>query len=121
MHLNEHISRRDGILKLKPTFAYRFYADFGRMGQSRLKRWGEFRHVPERWIASSVTTRNRQPIEPGGLSMLDGVSESLSLRDAIAREPIAMIGGASHRRWGATFPVLVKILDPGEAIPFHLH
>ena len=46
---------------------------------------------------------------------------NLSLRDAIKTTPREMLSGEMVARHGAEFRVLVKLLDPGEAIPFHFH
>ena len=45
----------------------------------------------------------------------------VSLRDAIRAAPLEMLGEDLFARHGAEFRVLVKLLDPGEPIPFHMH
>jgi hypothetical protein len=106
-------------LKLKPTFVPRFYRDCDRLGQKTL-RTRRAPNVPERWIGSSVEAINPPPLPKGGLSMLADLP-TLSLRDAIKAAPREMIGEELLARHGAEFRVLVKLLDPGEAIPFHIH
>src|SRR3954468_14266408 len=117
--LKELINRRGGVLKLAPTFVHRFYLDFNRLGQGNLKRSAK-QSIPERWIGSSVEAINPPPIPSGGLSMLAD-DPTTSLRDAIKASPRETIGEDLLARHGAEFRVLVKILDPGEPIVFHLH
>lgn len=117
--LRELLKRRQGILKLKPMFVPRFYRDCDRLGQKKL-RTRRAPNIPERWIGSSVEAINPPPLPKGGLSMLADLP-SLSLRDAIKAAPREMIGEALLARDGAEFRVLVKLLDPGDAIPFHVH
>src|SRR4051812_13082325 len=128
--LRELLNRQGGILKLKPTYLHRFYSDLNRLGQNRIKTKTE-QFIPERWIGSSVEAINPSPIPSGGLSYLDlgamprRTSSSgagrVALRDAIRALPIEMIGEDLLKKHGPEFRVLVKILDPGEPIVFHLH
>jgi mannose-6-phosphate isomerase class I len=117
--IRELLNRRGGILKLLPTYVPRFYRDCNRIGQGKLraKLWP---NIPERWIASSVAAVNPPPMPGGGLSMLADLSE-VSLRDAIRAAPIEMLGENLFEKHGPEFRVLVKLLDPGEPIPFHMH
>jgi mannose-6-phosphate isomerase class I len=55
------------------------------------------------------------------MSMLADAPEPTSLRDAIRAMPSQMLGERVAAAHGAEFRVLVKILDPGEPIVFHLH
>lgn len=117
------LSRRGGILRLRPTLVHRFYPDLNRLGQKKLKT-SPRQFIPERWIGSSVEAVNPPPMPGGGLAMLADVpeaSEPLSLRDAIRASPEAMVGERILKRHGAEFRVLVKLLDAGEPIPFHIH
>ncbi len=117
--VRELIQRREGILKLKPTLVPRFYRDCDRLGQKKLRAtlWP---NIPERWIASSVEAINPAPMPGGGLSMLADLPE-LSLRDAIRAAPVEMLGQELLDRHGAEFRLLVKLLDPRDPIPFHIH
>ncbi len=113
----ELIEKQNGVLRLRPTFVHRFYPDLNRLGQNALKKNArEF--IPERWIGSSVEAINPQPIPSGGLSML---TDDLSLRDAIKAAPDRMMSDELLKTHGAEFRCLVKILDPGEPIVFHVH
>jgi mannose-6-phosphate isomerase class I len=117
----ELLHRWQGIIKLRPEMVRRFYPDFNRLGQARLKRGGGRQFIPERWIGSSVQASNPPPIPGGGLSMLADGGEPLSLRDALQWAPHQMLGNRVVAAHGPEFRVLVKLLDPGEPIVFHLH
>jgi hypothetical protein len=118
--MEELLLRFNGILKLQPEFVHRFYPDLGRMGQKRLKR-GASQWIPERWIGSSTHAINAPSIPSGGLSMLAGARRPIALRDAVRAAPEQMLGPDLLAAHGTEFRVLVKILDPAEAIVFHLH
>src|SRR5439155_866865 len=75
------LRRREGIVKLNPTFFPRFYRDLDRLGQKKL-RTRVAPNFPERWMASSVEAINPPPLPSGGLSMLADLPD-VSLRDAI--------------------------------------
>ncbi len=118
--LRSLINRHGGVLKLTPTFIHRFYPDLNRLNQKKLKRRpSEF--IPERWIGSSVEAINPPPMPSGGLSMLADAVEEVSLRDAVKLAPEELLGDALVKRHGAEFRCLVKVLDPGEPIVFHIH
>lgn len=114
----ELLDRSSGILKLRPEFVHRFYPDLDRLNQRKLKRSPK-QFIPERWIGSSVEAINPPPIPSGGLSMIAGTN--LSLRDAIRSAPQETLGERLLKSHGPEFRCLVKILDPGEPIVFHLH
>ncbi|HWB54873.1 MAG TPA: hypothetical protein VG722_11795 [Tepidisphaeraceae bacterium] len=114
-NVSEWIDRHGGVLKLRPEFVARFYPDLHRIGQPR----GRGKFVPERWIGSSVSAVSPGESKQMGLSMLAGLN--VSLRDAVAADPEAMIGPKLLAAHGAEFRLLVKILDPAEPIVFHLH
>ena len=118
--MEELLLRFDGVLKLKPEYVHRFYPDLDRMGQKRLKR-SPREWIPERWIGSSVSAVNAPGIPTGGLSMLADVRKPIALRDAIKAAPERMLGPDLLAAHGPEFRVLVKVLDPADAIIFHLH
>src|SRR6266545_566143 len=97
--ISDTLDRNNGCLELAPTFVQRFYPDFNRLNQKRLKKTAT-QFIPERWIGSSVEAINPPPIPSGGLSMLAGVRPAVSLRDAIAANP-ELIGEAVLRAHGA--------------------
>jgi len=115
--VGEILRKNGGVLPLAETFVHRFYPDLNRLGQKRLKQ-SRRQFIPERWIGSSIEAVNPKPLPSGGLSMIAGTK--LSLRDAVRANP-ELLGEQLVKRHGAEFRVLVKILDPGEPIVFHLH
>jgi len=115
------LARWSGVLKLRPNFVHRFYPDLNRLGQKSLKTRAK-QSIPERWIGSSVCAINPPPLPAGGLSMLEQSGPpAISLRDAIKSMPQEFLGDRLLKFHGPEFRVLAKILDPGEAIVFHLH
>src|SRR5437868_346122 len=114
--IHEILSRHNGLIPLEPTFVHRFYPDLNRLNQRRLKR-SRSEFIPERWIGSSVQALNPPPLPSGGLSMVAGTN--LPLRDVLKSSP-NLLGERILKRHGPEFRVLVKILDPGEPIVFHL-
>ena len=122
-----------GLLVFEPTYVRRLYRDGGRLGLSDrpggtyLPRSGLWR--PERWIASTVAATNPFPRPDEGHSRL-AIStprsgrralRGMTFRRALELRGTQILGPAYAGTYGADFPVLVKILDPGEAIVFHVH
>ncbi|HEX8522001.1 MAG TPA: hypothetical protein VF669_07070 [Tepidisphaeraceae bacterium] len=114
------LSRNNGLLPLAPTFVHRFYPDLNRLNQNRLKR-SPRQFIPERWIGSSVEAVNPAPLPSGGLSMLAAIKAPVALRDVLRENAIDLLGPTLTKKHGREFRCLVKILDPGEPIVFHLH
>lgn len=122
----------DGLLFFAPTYVRRLYMDGGRLGLSNrpggtyLPRHRMWR--PERWIASTVRASHpsRRPDE--GLSRLvipprygSRRPVGITFRQALQWRGERILGRESFKAYGADFPVLIKILDPGEPIVFHFH
>lgn len=72
-------------------------------------------HRPEEWIAS-MTPMTSRPDQ--GLSRL---ADGELLRDAVAADPESWLGAAHVARYGASTELLVKLLDPAQRLPVHLH
>jgi mannose-6-phosphate isomerase len=70
---------------------------------------------PEDWVGSSTTLFGQ---EQDGLTTL---ADGSLLRDAIAADPEAYLGGEHAALFGADPGLLVKLLDAGERLPVHLH
>src|SRR2546423_11155509 len=119
--IRELLDQHHGILKLRPAYVRRLYPDLDRLGQRKLKR--SARHFfPERGIGASIEAVNSPPLPAGGLSMLGDVRDAdVPLRDAIKAAPQEMLGEVLLATHGPELRVLVKVLDPGEAIYFHFH
>jgi len=109
-----HRAVEAGLLFLTPTYVRRMYPGGGRLG-IRPRR-------PERWIASTTLALNpfTRPDEGQSLLALPGQPE-LTLREALEQRGDQILGAEYITAYGATFPVLVKILDPAEPITFHFH
>src|SRR4051794_10795678 len=71
--------------------------------------------VPEDWVGSTTEAFGEPGVGPSNFA--DGTS----LRDAIAADPEAWLGGAHVARWGADPILLVKLLDAGARLPVHAH
>ncbi len=114
------------IILLEPELVGRFYPDGDRLGQLLPGRPPLAYAVPERWIGSSTPAVNPPSIPSGGLSRCADLGQPDSrpqLRDLIA-DPILgprLLGEERFRKHGGTFRVLVKLLDAGVPIFFHVH
>jgi mannose-6-phosphate isomerase len=76
---------------------------------------GDSQWSPEEWIASATTMAS----DPGrGLSRL---ADGTLLRDAIAMDPESWLGAAHLDSYGVSTELLVKLLDPAQRLPVHLH
>ncbi|MDR7475297.1 MAG: hypothetical protein QN175_09840 [Armatimonadota bacterium] len=115
-----------GLLLFLPTYVRRLYRDGGRLGfspgsggTSRPRLWR-----PERWIASTVRATSSSLRSAEGLSRLalDQTGRaSITFRQALQWRGERILGASRFRRYGSDFPLLAKILDPGEPIVFHFH
>ena len=127
-----------GLLFFEPTYVRRLYMDGGRLalpvgraakpGDTYLPRVRLWR--PERWIASTVSASNPFPLPAEGQSRLviprraarrRISSPGITFRQALERRGERILGGEYFKGYGPDFPLLIKILDPGEPIVFHFH
>lgn len=106
-------------LKTVENRVWRFYQGGGQLeelrGRSALD--DEF---PEEWVAS--TTEASGATDGTGLSLVeceDG--ERRVLREEIAKHPVAYLGQPHVAAYGASPGLLVKLLDPSERLPVHVH
>ncbi|MDR7438371.1 MAG: hypothetical protein QN181_00580 [Armatimonadota bacterium] len=113
-----------GILPLRPTYVRRFYPGGGRLGLApRLGatyRACERLWIAERWIASCVPATNPSPLPNEGISFL-AFRTPLSWPQALRLRGERILGPRHFAAYGPDFPVLTKLLDPGEPIVFHFH
>jgi hypothetical protein len=123
--IERFLSDSEGILKLKPNYVRRYYRDGGRLGaksatnDSAASIRGSWK--PERWIASTVTACNPDPIEKEGLSLLDIAESRISFREALSLYGEHILGSQLATRYAPDFPLLSKIFDPYDPIVFHFH
>ncbi|MDR7520185.1 MAG: hypothetical protein QN131_10865 [Armatimonadota bacterium] len=108
-----------GVVPFRPTYVRRFYRDGGRLRQAPSP--GKSFWYPERWIASTVSAVNPHPLPGEGQSWLAIRSRPISFRQALEVRGERILGSALLQACGATFPILIKILDPAEPIPMHFH
>lgn len=124
--VDAELHRTGGVLRLRPTYARRWYQDGGRLGlagdkpgATLIRRENLF--VPERWIASSSVAVNPFSRRNEGLSMLDIPGHEILLKDALAAHPEILLGSEYARSHQNEFRVLAKILDACQPIVFHVH
>lgn len=113
-----------GLLVFRPTYVRRLYVDGGRLRRPRATgRTGPRTRVwlPERWIASTVLASHPQPRRGEGLSVLRLSTGPITFRAALRWRAERILGAERAAAYGRDFPVLIKILDPGEPIVFHVH
>lgn len=99
-------------IALEPNLPATFYRGGGHLAEFRGR---DIEARPEDWIAS-VTARFG--LDPDGRTVLPDGSQ---LADAIAAEPVAWLGAEHVARHGADPALLVKLLDPGQRLPVHVH
>ncbi len=123
--VDRFLDQTGGILQLKPNYVRRYYRDGGRLrthargGLSLANEHGPW--TPERWIASTVTACNPEPIPGEGLSFLDIPGNDVSLREALSVCGERILGAAMAARYASEFPLLSKVFDPFDPIVFHFH
>jgi mannose-6-phosphate isomerase len=77
---------------------------------------------PEDWVGS--TTALPSALLPLGADPTTGISrlaDGASLRDVVAADPAAWLGGDLAAAYGREPGLLVKLLDAGERLPVHCH
>ena len=123
--INRFLSDSGGILKLKPNYVRRYYKDGGRLtikaqtNDATAGITGSW--TPERWIASTVTACNPNPVANEGLSLLDIAESSITFKEALSLHGEHILGPQLAIRYAPHFPLLSKILDPYDPIVFHFH
>lgn len=71
-------------------------------------------HRPEEWLGSTTTLAGHAT---RGLTVIG----DRYLRDVIAADPEGWLGADHVARYGTDTAILVKLLDPGERLPVHVH
>jgi mannose-6-phosphate isomerase len=100
-------------LVLEPNLPATFYRGSGQLARFRSR--DDLERRPEDWIAS-VTARFGH--DPDGRTVLPDGSP---LADAITADPLAWLGAEHVARYGPDPALLVKLLDPGQRLPVHVH
>ena len=127
--VDRFLDQTGGILPLRPNYVRRYYRDGGRLRANMqgatfaANENGPW--TPERWIASTVTAYNPEPIPSEGLSFLDipgnDPGSNVSLRHALSVRGERILGAAMATRYAPDFPLLSKVFDPYDPIVFHFH
>ena len=114
-----------GVFRLRPNLVRRFYPDAGRLdGSGRFG--GSYRkkdglYVAERWMCSTTLAVNPHPIDGEGLSELADGPPGTRFGALLEALPVRLLGARRHKKHGAQFRVLIKIVDGGVVRPFHFH
>lgn len=118
-----------GVLRLAPNWVPRSFCIPGRRIKLHPDDYyalgGERGGIDERWFASTTPADNG-PLtgECEGLSCvvveIDGKTEQVLLRDAVAELKGALIGDALWEQFGA-WPMYSKFFDNQEPLPHHIH
>jgi len=98
--------------RLPPNTFDHFYRGGSRIAELRNSPVGS--HRPEEWLGS-VVTRFGEPTD--GLTSFG----DRTLRAEIEANPVAWLGSEHVVRHGPSPAVLVKLLDPAQRLPVHLH
>jgi mannose-6-phosphate isomerase class I len=123
--LDQLMDETTGIIPLRPNYVRRYYRDGGRLvartkdvspSTKALGPW-----TPERWIASTVTAYNPDPLSDEGLSFIDIPGNNISLKDALSLRGEQILGPELAARYAPHFPLLSKVFDPYDPIVFHFH
>ncbi len=115
----------EGLLRLAPTWVPRSFLMPGRrikLAPQDVYALGAHRGgIDERWFASTTHAANEGASEDEGLSyVVHEGKRAFTLRDAVAQEGAALVGGPiwdRYQRW----PVYSKFFDNLGPIPHHMH
>lgn len=130
----DHTSTRDvlerllvagnGVLRCEPAWVARDFLPPGRRLGLPEDQYdvGERGFICERWLASTTRADNRVSPDDEGLSHVVGEhGERLLLRDAVAADPVAVLGAAYAATHPAGLGRLAKLFDYGHRLPYHVH
>jgi mannose-6-phosphate isomerase len=101
-------------LPLPPNIVPRIYRGGTAMGRFRGTTFA--RDAGEDWVGSTTLTSERR----GDLG-LSRLADGTLLRDAIEADPLGWLGPEHVAASGASLEVLVKLLNPDQRLPVHLH
>jgi hypothetical protein len=123
--VEELLNEGNGVLRLAPAFVAREWLPPGRRLGLPEEAYdvGERGFICERWLGSSTGADNRIGPPDEGLSYVadrDGRSR-LTLRDAVAADPVAIMGAGYASTHPDGLGRLAKLLDYGARIPYHIH
>ena len=118
------LSEGHGVLRCDPAWVARDFLPAGRRLGLPEDQYdvGERGSICERWLASTTKADNRVGPHDEGLSHVVGTrGERITLRDAVAADPAAVLGEAYARTHPAGLGRLAKIFDYAHRLPYHVH
>jgi hypothetical protein len=119
------LARSNGVVRLAPAWVARSFLPPGRRLGLRDAEYdvGERGYICERWLAS--TTKADNPVGPAdeGLSYLcdDDGRRVVRLADAVAADPVAVLGADYAASHPGGLGRLAKLFDYGDRLPYHIH
>jgi hypothetical protein len=122
--LDRLLSDGDGVLRCDPAWVARDFLPAGRRLGLPEDQYdvGVRGTICERWLASTTKADNRVGPDDEGLSHVVGRhGERITLRDAVAADPAAVLGEDYARRHPAGLGRLAKIFDYAHRLPYHVH
>jgi len=121
-HIADALNRCGDVVRLSPQVVGRFYGDLNRLGQRAPDAPKPPYYAPERWIGSSTRAANPPHIPSGGESRCPDLKD-VTLKELVADPELGprLLGERRFASHKGTFRVLIKILDAGCPIPFHVH
>lgn len=122
--LHAVLAAGDGVARLEPAWVARDFLPPGRrLGLPEAAYdVGDRGFICERWLGSTTRADNRMGPPDEGLSYLVGAhGERVSLRSAVASDPVTVLGA----NYAATHPGglgrLAKLFDYDARLPYHIH
>ena len=122
--LERLLAEGNGVLRCEPAWVARDFLPAGRRLGLPEDAYdvGERGSICERWLASTTRADNRVGPEDEGLShVVGGDGTRITLRDAVAADPAAILGHEYARSHPAGLGRLAKIFDYAYRLPYHIH
>ncbi len=122
--LDRLLSEGNGVLRCEPAWVARDFLPAGRRLGLPEDAYdvGERGSICERWLASTTRADNRVGPNDEGLSHVVGTDGTrITLRDAVAADPAAIMGEEYARSHPAGLGRLAKIFDYAYRLPYHIH
>ena len=122
--LERMLAEGDGVLRCEPAWVARDFLPPGRrLGLSEdAYDVGRRGFICERWLASTTRADNKVGPEDEGLSHVIGEhGERVLLRDAVAADPVAVMGATYSASHPSGLGRLAKLFDYGYRLPYHVH
>jgi hypothetical protein len=118
------LAEGNGVLRCDPAWVARDFLPPGRRLGLPEDAYdvGERGAICERWLASTTKADNRIGPADEGLSHVVGEhGQRLLLRDAVAADPVAIMGARYATSHPAGLGRLAKLFDYADRLPYHIH